>query len=290
MRAMSSAGVRMLASVALAGTVLMLGACQDQSRTSEVNGPEAVLASSSSLPHIDNTSLLLPASISANLSASDCSNNPGPQVTFSGLAVLGGLGVQMAFTNNLIGTQEYDASANIVTSTVLPAGDEITVPKQPVNGGVGGNPFIWVQFLNGDGSAATDEIFVGRCVQGASWRVTGPSAMTASAYANFDSIDCANSPGPYIKFGGGLSLSGLIARIIFRNNDNPVGGPHKAESATNITMIGSGTTLTFPRQPVDGGVGGNPWIFAGFTDGGGVSLSVNSLVGRCVQLSKDLGT
>lgn len=136
---------------------------------------------------------------------------------------------------------------------------------------------------------ATDEIFVGRCVQGAGWRVTGPSAAMAAAYANFTSIDCANSPGPYITLESGLSLGGLIARIIFRNNDNPVNGPHKADAVGDITMIGPGTMFTFPKQPVDGGVGGNPWIFAGFTDGGGVSLSVNNLVGRCVQLSQDLG-
>ena len=288
MHVTSSASVRRLASIALAGAVFLLGACQDQSRMSEVNGPEAtpVFASSSALPQIVNTSLLLPAAISADMYAYDCSNNPGPQITFSGLTVLGGFGVQMAFTNNLKGTHEYDTDANLVTTTEWPAGDEIVIPKQPVLGGVGGNPFIWLQWLNGDGTPASDEIFVGRCVQGAGWHVDGPTATTASAYATFDSISCENSPGPYITFDSGLSLGGLIARIIFRNNDNPVGGPQKADATTDITMIGSGTSFTFPKQPVNGGVGGNPWIFAGFTDGGGVSLSVNNLVGRCEQLSK----
>ena len=33
---------------------------------------------------------------------------------------------------------------------------------------------------------------------------------------------------------------------------------------------------------------GNPWIFAGFTDGSGTSVSDATLLGRCEQLSKVL--
>lgn len=289
MRATSSAAVRRLASIGLTGAALTLGACQDQSRMSELNGPEAapLFASSSSLPHINNSNLPIPATISADLAAYDCSNNPGPQITFSGLSVLGGFGVDMLFSNNLKGTHEYtvDGEADAV---VMPAGEEIVVPKQPVNGGVGGNPFIWVQFLGGNGSPLTDEIFVGRCVQGAGWHVTGPASTTASAWAEFAVDGCENSPGPYITLGSGMSLGGLIARIIFRNNDNPVGGPHDASSITDITMIGPGSSYTFPKQPVQGGVGGNPWIFAAFSDGSGIQLSEAALLGRCEQLSKAL--
>jgi hypothetical protein len=36
------------------------------------------------------------------------------------------------------------------------------------------------------------------------------------------------------------------------------------------------------------GVGGNPWIFAGFTDGDANLLSEATLLGRCEQLSKAL--
>jgi hypothetical protein len=36
------------------------------------------------------------------------------------------------------------------------------------------------------------------------------------------------------------------------------------------------------------GVGGKPWIFAGFTDGDANLLSEATLLGRCEQLSKAL--
>jgi len=131
---------------------------------------------------------------------------------------------------------------------------------------------------------------VGRCVQGAGWHVTGPTSATASGWAEFTVESCENSPGPYISFDSGLSLAGLIARIIFRNNDNPVGGPHEYDASTDITMIAPGMSFTFPKQPVLGGVGGNPWIFAGFTDGSGASLGESTLLGRCVQLNNALGS
>jgi hypothetical protein len=174
----------------------------------------------------------------------------------------------------------------------LPSDAEIVIPKQPVLGGAGGNPFIWVQFVNADGSPASDEIFVGRCVQGAGWRVTESTTTNASAWAEYTVQSCENSPGPFITYEGGLSLTGLNAQIIFRNNDNPVGGPHKAKAslATAVTVIEPGLSYTFPKQPVLGGVGGNPWIFAGFTDGNGDALGASTLLGRCEQLSKALGS
>lgn len=256
---------------------------------SELSGPEVapLFASSSSLPHINNTNLPIPSTISVDITGYDCSNNPGPKITFSGLTVLGGFGVDMIFSNNLKGTHDYTVDGE-ATAVVMPAGEEIVVPKQPVNDGVGGNPFIWVQFLSGDGTPLTEEKYVGRCVQGYGWHVDGPATTSADGWAQFAVESCENSPGPYISFDSGMSLAGLIARIIFRNNDNPVGGPHETSSTTDVTMIAPGTSYTFPKQPVQGGVGGNPWIFAGFSDGSGTPLNEATLLGRCVQLNKYL--
>jgi hypothetical protein len=43
--------------------------------------------------------------------------------------------------------------------------------------------------------------------------------------------------------------------------------------------------MQFPKQPVLGGVGGNPWIYLQFIDGQGNALSGERLLGRCVQLA-----
>lgn len=39
------------------------------------------------------------------------------------------------------------------------------LPKQPVQGGVGGNPWISVQLLGGAGDLIGTEVLLGHCVQ-----------------------------------------------------------------------------------------------------------------------------
>jgi hypothetical protein len=290
MRSTTHVGQRGVLRVAAAALVLVTTACQDEPRTSALTAPESgpLFAAASALPQINNSRFTIPVRMNANLTADACTNNPGPQITLSGLAVLGGWGVEMDFTNNLKGTHTYTAE-NTVSATALAAGEEIVIPKQPVLGGTGGNPFIWVQFMNGDGSAATEEIFVGRCVQGSSWKVNGPPTTVASAWATFAVESCENSPGPFISMGSGMALGGMVARVIFRNNDNPVGGPHETDVVRrDVVLIEPRMSFTFPKQPVLGGVGGNPWIFAGFADSDGRAMGEKTLVGRCEQLSKAL--
>src|SRR3989442_7467724 len=148
----------------------------------------------------------------------------------------------------------------------MPADEPIVIPKQPVLGGAGGNPFIWVQFVGANGAALSDEIFVGCCVQGAGCHVTKSAVTTASAYATFTVENCTNSPGPYISFTSGVTMAGMSARIIFRNNDNPVGGPHNADVTRSVAVIPAGLNLTFPKPPGLGGGGGKSWVFAGFNE------------------------
>ena len=273
-------------SAALLGTLFLAAACTEGAPPRSLTAP-SFSASASSLPHINNSSLPIPVAISADFSAYDCSNNPGPQITFSGGSFLGGYGVELIFTNNMKGTHTF-TDGNTVTATVMPADQQIVIPKQPVLGGAGGNPFIWVQFVDANGGALSDEIFVGRCVQGAGWHVTQQAVTTAAAVATFTVESCTNSPGPYISFTSGVTMAGMGAKIIFRNNDNPVGGPHEADVTRTVTVIPAGLNITFPKQPVLGGVGGNPWIWAGFTDVHGTPLGDPTLLGRCVHLNSAL--
>src|SRR5438046_10011398 len=91
---------------ALLGALFLVGACTEGSSNAPITSP-SFAASSSSLPHINNTSLPLPVSISADFSAYDCSNNPGPQITFSGASYLGGYGVEITFTTYMKGAHPY---------------------------------------------------------------------------------------------------------------------------------------------------------------------------------------
>ncbi|HZE89601.1 MAG TPA: hypothetical protein VE404_08640 [Verrucomicrobiae bacterium] len=228
----------------------------------------------------------LPVTMNLSASATQCSNAPGPQITLQGTLALGGLGMDMIFKNNVKGTHTYTTISDIEVE-VVPAGGSVTLPKQPVLGGVGGNPFIWLQLLDENHHALTSEIYLGRCVQG-SFGEYQQFALPAVATASLATSDCSNNPGPYITMDGEMKLSGLNGQLIFRNNDNPVGGPHSAtdEVRMNVVLLPAGQTISFPKQPVLGGVGGNPWIFAQFLQENGDAVGNEALMGRCVQLSQ----
>jgi hypothetical protein len=226
--------------------------------------------------------LSLPFTMKMNLDAmvdeSDCDNSPGPQITLGGIIHLGGLKARVIFSNNAKGTHtavvvaQYDA-------TLLAEDAPIVLPKQPVLGGVGGNPYIYLQFHDGKGDDLGDEILLGRCVQGL--HVTADLLNEALAHANVHAEGCSNRKGPFINLSGDIVLSGLHARFIFRNN---VKGTHTAEDSRDMALILEGTSITLPKQPVLGGVGGNPLISIQFLDGDDQPLCAPILLGRCVQL------
>jgi hypothetical protein len=272
--------------------VLSLAACDKNPLPTEMAeeaatpAAEGLLLASGGLPGQFGGDFEMPLAMRAMLTTSGCTNHPGPYVTLSGAMTLGGFGVEMIFRNNEKGTHEYTDEMR-ADLTVIPAGESITIPKQPVLGGTGGNPFIWVQFTNAAGAAISDEIYIGRCVQGASTPVNADLGLAAVAVAQALAEGCSNNPGPWITLEGDVTLGGIGARVIFRNNDNPVGGPHEADrDAVNFTLLADGNVIRFPKQPVLGGVGGNPWIWAQLEDGAGLDLSDEILLGRCVQLSK----
>lgn len=231
------------------------------------------------LQHSD--SMTMPAMVNLQTTATGCTNSPGPIVTLEGIVALGDVQAEVIFRNNIKGTHTYVEETR--ASVSLNTADTITVPKQPSQGGTGGNPFIWIQFTDGNGSPITDEIFLGRCVQGlddVSTSIMLPAIATAEL-----SAECSNTTDVITLEGGQITLDGLTAKVIFRNNDNPVGGPHQytAVSSADTVLIPLGEQIVFQKQPVLGGVGGNPHISIRFVDEDGSSVSEERYLGRCVQ-------
>lgn len=238
-----------------------------------------------------STSFAMPAALQGTLTTFDCDNSPGPRITFEGAMTLGGVNVQLIFRNQREAGAPHERVEEVQMAVGVAAGEKIVIPKQPSHAyadgegtGVGGNPFIWLQLVGTNGQPLTGEIFLGRCVQGV-FNPTADFFTPVLAQAVLDVLDCTNNPGPFIYVSGSNSFSpGVKARFIFRNNDNPVGGPHMAAAIADVTLIPEGFTLQFPKQPVQGGVGGNPWISVQFVSGSGQLIGREVLLGRCVQL------
>jgi hypothetical protein len=216
--------------------------------------------------------------VNAVVNSSDCMNNNGPEVTLGGDITLDGIKMKLIFKNNKKGTLQT-VIVKETSVTLLPLGSSITIPKQPVRGGVGGNPHIYLQFHDGKGGMLSDEFYLGRCVQGLT---LSPDLLSAAlARANIHTEACSNKGGPYITLNGDLVLGGLHANFIFRNN---VKGTHTAEETRDVSLIVEGSTITLPKQPVKGGVGGNPIIGIQFLEADGAPITQPVDLGRCNTL------
>lgn len=239
----------------------------------------AGLAFASSAGAADVTAnISLPAAVNLTITESGCENSGGPQVTLEGLITLGDVCAKVTLSNNAKGT--HTATVEREYTVALSLEEPITIPKQPVLGGVGGNPHIWIQFTDEEGNALTDETYLGRCVQGLN--VSADLLNDAIVHAIIDATGCLNHRGPFITLGGEIVLSGLHAKIIFRNN---LKGTHTAEESADVTLIAEGQTIVLPKQPSRGGVGGNPLISFQFVDcDSGEALDDPVLLGRCNKL------
>jgi len=228
-----------------------------------------------------------PMNLQATVSAFNCENSPGPWINFEGAVTLGGMNVQMIFRNN-INKDVHTLVEDIQTVAGVTAGTTVRIPKQPshpftdgTGTGVGGNPWISIQLVDTNDKPLSGEVLLGRCVQGA----FAPSidfSASVIGQAIIETLDCTNNPGPHINVSGSMSVSpGVKARFIFRNQRTD-GAPHEAVAIAEVTLFSNGFAFSFPKQPVLGGVGGNPWISVRFANP--EPIGPETLLGRCVQL------
>jgi hypothetical protein len=243
-----------------------------------------------------SAALTTPADARLHVSASGCSNSPGPTITLTGTIGLGDVTGDVEFKNNTKGTHTAVVT-DVISGVVLDFGDGIQVPKQPsrtpdspcTGTGTGGNPFVWIQLTDDDGNALTAPAFLGRCVQGLTVDTDLTFLEAALAHAHVGGDSCLNSPGPYITLSGDLTLRGVKGRVILKNNPNPP-DPHEANCAATFDIIFADSSLTICKSPstqqnaceYDPGAGGNPIVCVILhTD---TSTSGEICLGRCNRL------
>src|SRR5260221_12786219 len=103
--AKQNVGISYFRKIAVVVTLLMMDvACQDNylsnSKTSASTDPtlsQTSTSSATSLPHTNNTDLIMPISISSVLTTYYCSHNPGSNITFEGAAGTTGFDVRRIF-------------------------------------------------------------------------------------------------------------------------------------------------------------------------------------------------
>ena len=186
--------------------------------------------------------------------------------------------VRVTFKNNVKGTHTVQVVDQLDVE-VTPFDEDFEFPKQPVRGGVGGNPWIAVQFESG-GTALTSPIVVGRCVQGTSSHVARDIQLPAEMAMMLTALDCSNK-------GSSLSLdlssddAGLDAVLLFDNNRNKVVHRDEADADVSVSLAGQ---RTIRKGGGADGAGGNPLVYAQFVDGTGGALGDEMFLGRCNKL------
>lgn len=228
------------------------------------------------------TSFSQPASVYLSEQAEGCSNNPGPFVTLNGEIKLGGVNARVIFTNNRKFTHvtSQDTTADVV---ILPAGESISIAKQPPEGGVGGNPWIYLQFNDcAGGPLTTSPTRLGRCVQGLNDTALNfdlPSDLELTVTSG----SCSGAGGPNVELEGELTIGGLCADLILTNNAKFTHVTSK-DIVVGIVLLADGSTLTIPKSPAQGGAGGNPYIYIQLLDGASQPISAPVFIGRCNQI------
>jgi hypothetical protein len=221
----------------------------------------------------------MPVHVKCNVEESGCDNSPGPVITLGGVISLGGLGANLVFENNLKGTHTALVETWADSISLVPLDSPIVIPKQPCRSGVGGNPHISMQFMDARCKPLGKEIYLGRCVQGLTVEADFLNDVVGACSVGTDG--CNNSPGPVVTMGGQIVLSGLKARIIFRNN---LRGTHAAEAHSDMDIIIDGTPVVIPKSPHQGGAGGNPLILLQFLQGDETPVGDLFLLGRCNKI------
>ncbi len=105
----------------------------------------------------------LPATARATVTS--CSNSSAAQVTLAGEVAFETAVAARVTLQDDSAQSTAAASSGMLNLTIIADQGTVQFAKQPVRGGAGGNPWIYLQFLDGSGAPLGQEALVGRCSQ-----------------------------------------------------------------------------------------------------------------------------
>ncbi|MGH9870423.1 MAG: hypothetical protein ACREAA_19995 [Candidatus Polarisedimenticolia bacterium] len=224
----------------------------------------------------------LPADYTAVISATGCTGSPGPQITFQqGSLTLAGVTAEVIFSNLQGEPGQQDI---VVAQSVVPNNQQVAIPGQSVVGGIGDNPFIWLQITDQNDKPLTSELFLGRCDQ-AQFNVAAAVEVPMTSFADITTAECESPSGPAVSLDGQTELMPIHGKLIFRSSDDTTPRGRNDEVAVDLVLLPTGQTYPFPQQAAVAGTGGNPLISIQLREEGGDAIGSRSRLGRCVALA-----
>ena len=224
----------------------------------------------------------LPAALSLSIQTTACAGTPGPQVSLQGDLTLTGLNASVIFRNTGPQVSQEPFSVNQV---IVPADQKVSTPAQSITGGLGNNPYIWLQVADSKGRPLTGEIFLGRCDQG-TFTPAVNIAVPADATGTIVASGCGGASGPTVTLDGGTELSPLMANLIFRSADPASTPKGKIDQVVNQAMIfPAGQSYPLPTQPIVANSAANPLVSMQFSLEGGATVGSEVRFGRCSTIA-----
>ena len=223
----------------------------------------------------------IPATLSASIQATACGGAPGPQVSVQADLTLSGLNAEVIFRNT---GPKISQQPIVLEQVVVPPDQQVSTPAQSIVGGIGSNPYIWLQILDAKGRPLTSEMFLGRCDQG-TFTVTPNFAVPATAIADVTATSCGASQGPAVTLDGATEITGLTGRLIFRSSNAFQPAGKTDQSVSELVIMPAGQSFAFPAQPVIGNSNTNPQVGVQFRQADGIAVGSEVRLGLCSSLT-----
>lgn len=145
-------------------TVALAAGCSDTPREAESDGSDSLVAPVPLQSAAATASLDCDEILGVEVDLVDCDNSQGSEIHVSGSVTWDGLSVHLVSSNSR-NRPPHVRDDVLATWDLIPAG-EIVFDKEPVRGGVGGNPHFWSVLVDAEGNWISEPVYLGRCVQG----------------------------------------------------------------------------------------------------------------------------
>lgn len=264
------------------GALVVLGTAALAACNEQQTNQHSIVAAIATQPQVSQ-SVAMPVHANTTAQLSGCNTASGVAVKLEGELALRGLGARLTFRNAEKGTANSVVEAQSDVA-VIPAGRSITVPRQPAQTQVAGNPSVSLQIVDGSDQPITSEVLLGRC-GGAMGALASDFTLPATARATVAS--CSANAGPTIRLSGELAVETEVAAKVLLRDGTSTSQAAAADGTLKVTVLPARAAIEFANQPIRAGASRDPWIYLQFLSPAGTPIGEEFLIGRCGQLSNN---
>jgi hypothetical protein len=250
-------------------------------------------------PSSSHAEFSVPVSTAMWASEESWCDNTGPHITVRSVSDTGGAGLQLTFKNNVKGTHTLQVVGSSAFTVLTPVTGEASIWKQPsmdnggtTDGGVGGNPFMYIVDTAGDWH------YIGRCVQDGKigqinhGRFSATTNVGGFADATVRALTCSNK-GSSLSIGTTAGAGSVSGYLVFTNSSFDVSVKRDPTHVNDDSGITASWGFSLSQSQVqkgqkDGvqGPGGNPLVSTatGATVNGVTTYGAPTDHGRCNKL------